>query len=64
MGLPWANAALLEQVLAHTRLPMVVFDPNSDFVHLDELVPDAPERDAKDRAGTRRAGRGGRAAAP
>ena len=29
----------LEQILLRTRLPMVIFDPNSDFVRLGETLP-------------------------
>lgn len=33
-GKTYALGVLLEQVLLHTKLPLVVLDPNSDFVHL------------------------------
>ena len=36
-GKTYALGVVLEQVLAHTALPIVVFDPNSDFVRLGEL---------------------------
>jgi uncharacterized protein len=34
-GKTYALGAALEQVLLHTRLPVVILDPNSDFVRLD-----------------------------
>lgn len=40
-GKTYALGVVLEQVLAHTALPIVIFDPNSDFVRLGELNPDA-----------------------
>lgn len=45
-GKTYALGVLLEQLLVHTRLPLVVLDPNSDFVHLDEQLPRVPDRDA------------------
>ena len=42
-GKTYALGVVLEQVLLHTRLPLVVLDPNSDFVHLDTPQDDAPE---------------------
>ncbi|MGN6126980.1 MAG: ATP-binding protein [Humibacter sp.] len=41
-GKTYALGVLLEQVLLNTRLPIVVFDPNSDFVHLGHVRDDAP----------------------
>lgn len=41
-GKTYALGVLLEQVLLHTRLPLVVLDPNSDFVRLGETREDAP----------------------
>jgi DNA helicase HerA-like ATPase len=41
-GKTYALGVLLEQVLLHTRLPLVILDPNSDFVRLGELRDDAP----------------------
>lgn len=41
-GKTYALGVLLEQLLVHTRLPIVVLDPNSDFVRLGELRDDAP----------------------
>ena len=35
-GKTYALGVLLERILLNTRLPMVVFDPNSDFVRLGE----------------------------
>ncbi|WP_308798743.1 ATP-binding protein [Agromyces silvae] len=40
-GKTYALGVVLEQVVAHTALPVVVFDPNSDFVRLGELNPGA-----------------------
>jgi DNA helicase HerA-like ATPase len=40
-GKTYALGVVLEQVIAHTALPVVVFDPNSDFVRLGELNADA-----------------------
>ena len=40
-GKTYALGVLLERVLLTTRLPMVVFDPNSDFVRLGETSPAA-----------------------
>ncbi|MBF6367148.1 ATP-binding protein [Nocardia puris] len=40
-GKTYALGVVLEQVIAHTALPVVIFDPNSDFVRLGELNPDA-----------------------
>lgn len=47
-GKTYALGVVLEQLIAHTALPVVVFDPNSDFVRLGELNPDAsgPTADA------------------
>lgn len=41
-GKTYALGVLLEQVLLHTRLPVVILDPNSDFVKLGEVREDAP----------------------
>lgn len=38
-GKTYALGVALEQILLHTRLPMVIFDPNSDFVRLAETLP-------------------------
>ena len=40
-GKTYALGVVLEQLLATTRLPMVIFDPNGDFVRLGEVRPDA-----------------------
>ncbi len=40
-GKTYALGLALEQILLKTRLPMVIFDPNSDFVRLNEARPDA-----------------------
>lgn len=42
-GKTYALGVALEQVLIHTRLPIVILDPNSDFVRLGEVRDDAPE---------------------
>src|SRR5215218_1718506 len=41
-GKTYALGVLLEEVLLHTGLPMVIFDPNADFVRLAEVREDAP----------------------
>lgn len=38
-GKTYALGVALEQILLRTRLPMVIFDPNSDFVRLGETLP-------------------------
>jgi DNA helicase HerA-like ATPase len=38
-GKTYALGVALEQILLRTRLPMVIFDPNSDFVRLNETLP-------------------------
>lgn len=44
-GKTYALGVALEQVLLNTRLPILIFDPNSDFVRLNEARPDAtPEQ--------------------
>ena len=40
-GKTYALGVVLEQIVAHTALPVVIFDPNSDFVRLGELNPGA-----------------------
>jgi len=32
-----ALGVALEQIIAHPALPVVIFDPNADFVHLGEM---------------------------
>lgn len=46
-GKTYALGVLLEQILLQTRLPIVVLDPNSDFVRLGETREGAPEREAE-----------------
>jgi uncharacterized protein len=44
-GKTYALGVLLEEVLLHTELPLIIFDPNGDFVRLAELREDAqPQR--------------------
>jgi DNA helicase HerA-like ATPase len=38
-GKTYALGVVLEQLLLRTRLPMVIFDPNADFVNLREANP-------------------------
>ncbi|MDN5790076.1 MAG: ATP-binding protein [Micrococcales bacterium] len=40
-GKTYALGVLLERILLATRLPVVILDPNSDFVRLDETKPGA-----------------------
>jgi uncharacterized protein len=40
-GKTYALGVILEQLLLHTEMRMVVLDPNADFVHLGEVLPDA-----------------------
>ena len=40
-GKTYALGVVLEQLLARTQLPIVVFDPNADFVRLAEVRPEA-----------------------
>jgi DNA helicase HerA-like ATPase len=41
-GKTYALGVVLEQLLLHTRLPMVIFDPNGDFVRLPGVLdPDS-----------------------
>jgi len=41
-GKTYALGVLLEELLVHTELPMIIFDPNADFVRLAEARDDAP----------------------
>ena len=41
-GKTYALGVLLEELLLHTELPMIIFDPNADFVRLNETRDDAP----------------------
>ncbi len=38
-GKTYALGVLIEQLLLHTSLPMVIFDPNADFVRIQEPNP-------------------------
>ena len=49
-GKTYALGVALEQILLHTRLPIVILDPNSDFVKLGELRPGAPAAEAAELA--------------
>ncbi|MGB3304174.1 ATP-binding protein [Gordonia sp. (in: high G+C Gram-positive bacteria)] len=40
-GKTYSLGVMLEQILLNTKLPIVVFDPNSDFVRLGEIRDDA-----------------------
>jgi hypothetical protein len=42
-GKTYSLGVLLERLLMETRLRMVVLDPNSDYVRLGEVRPDAPQ---------------------
>lgn len=46
-GKTYSTGVLLEQLLARTDLRLVVLDPNSDHVHLDEVGPQATGDDAE-----------------
>lgn len=45
-GKTYALGVLLEQVLLHTRLPLIVLDPNSDFTRLHDVREDAPAEES------------------
>lgn len=45
-GKTYALGVLLEQLLIDTDLPMVILDPNSDFVRIGELLSSASDEDA------------------
>ena len=51
-GKTYSLGVLLEELLMHSELPMVIFDPNADFVRLAEVRDDAPS--ARAAAVTRR----------
>lgn len=38
-GKTYALGVILERLLVHTELPMIIIDPNSDFVHLGSMLP-------------------------
>jgi uncharacterized protein len=40
-GKTYALGVLLEEVLLQTNLPLIIFDPNGDFVRLSEVREDA-----------------------
>ncbi|MBC9935921.1 MULTISPECIES: ATP-binding protein [unclassified Leucobacter] len=46
-GKTYALGVLLEQILVHTELPVLILDPNSDFVRLSEVRVDADPSDAE-----------------
>ena len=46
-GKTYALGVVLEQLLAHTELPMVIFDPNGDFVRLPDVLADAATEEAE-----------------
>ncbi|AWH95323.1 ATP-binding protein [Dietzia psychralcaliphila] len=45
-GKTYALGVVLEQLLLHTELPMLILDPNADFVRLPEARESAGEADA------------------
>lgn len=49
-GKTYALGVALEQIMLHTRLPLVILDPNSDFVRLGELREAAPQGEAAELA--------------
>lgn len=49
-GKTYALGVALEQIMLHTQLPLVILDPNSDFVKLGELREDAPAAEAAELA--------------
>ncbi|MCS5733889.1 ATP-binding protein [Herbiconiux daphne] len=46
-GKTYALGVVLEQVLLHTGLPLVIFDPNADFVRLGEPAGALGDRDIR-----------------
>ena len=46
-GKTYALGVLLEQLLIHTALPMVIFDPNADFVQIRQPHPTGEFSDAQ-----------------
>ena len=38
-GKTYALGVILERLLVHTSLPLIIIDPNSDYVHLGALLP-------------------------
>ena len=51
-GKTYALGVLLEQLLLHTELPLLVLDPNADFVHLNEPRPEADPAEGSGIGGT------------
>ena len=49
-GKTYALGVALEQIMLHTELPLVILDPNSDFVRLGELRDGAPAAEAAELA--------------
>ena len=49
-GKTYALGVALEQIMLHTELPLVILDPNSDFVRLGELRDGAPAAEATELA--------------
>ena len=49
-GKTYALGVALEQILLHTKLPLVILDPNSDFVKLGDIRDDAPAAEAAELA--------------
>ncbi|MCR2762699.1 ATP-binding protein [Microbacterium sp. zg.B48] len=49
-GKTYALGVALEQIMLHTRLPLVILDPNSDFVRMGDLRADAPAAEAEELA--------------
>ena len=46
-GKTYALGVVLEQLLLHTSLPMVIFDPNADFVNIRQPDPRNVDADAR-----------------
>jgi DNA helicase HerA-like ATPase len=46
-GKTYALGVVLEQLLIHTKLPMIILDPNADFVRLGELNEDVDPESAE-----------------
>ena len=52
-GKTYALGVVLEQLLMHTELPMVIFDPNADFVRIRQAQSDGDLSDAQRTLATR-----------
>lgn len=50
-GKTYALGVVLEQLLLHTELPVLILDPNADFVRLRDVLPTAGQEDAARLAG-------------